>query len=155
MTELTVIEATREVLTDYPYINQFTGGVHIDFTDDTQVTFGLSPIGDRLVRETITGKQTRMHSFVMYATNQTFTDYDRLANSNFLVDLGYYLEEKGNVDVIAKISDEKYKKGTIDSISCANGMMYSIPSGDINNFVTYQLQIYVTYTLESEEHTWQ
>lgn len=37
--------------------------------------------------------------------------------------------------------------GEITKISCANAMIFDVPTGDINDGVRYQMQIAVTYTI--------
>ena len=85
---MTIIEYIRQKLTEYPKISEFLAGddIHIDFTEPDPVNYGLSSSGDALVKEDILGNQIRRHNFVMYAVGQSFTDYNRLANSNFLLE---------------------------------------------------------------------
>lgn len=147
---MNIIELVRKLLTEYPKIMEFTNEVHVDFTDDTPTNFGLSSAGDTLLKEDILGNQLRKHNFVLYAINQSFTDYDRLANSTFLLDLSYWLEQVKGQPIEVTIN-EQIKTGKIISMSSANAMLYSIPTGDINNGVIYQIQIYAQYTLESGE----
>ena len=92
---MTIIEYMRQKLTEYPKISEFLTGddIHIDFTEPDPVNYGLSSNGDSLVKEDILGNQIRRHNFVMYAVGQSFTDYNRLANSNFLLELAYWLEQ--------------------------------------------------------------
>ena len=91
---MTIIDFMRQKLTEYPKIADFLGGeeVHIDFTDPEPVNYGLSGTGDSLLKQDILGNQLRQHNFVMYAVGQSFTDYNRLANSNFLYELSQWLE---------------------------------------------------------------
>ena len=85
---MTIIEYMRQKLTEYPKISEFLTGddIHIDFTEPDPVNYGLSSNGDSLVKEDILGNQIRRHNFIMYAVGQSFTDYNRLANSNFLLE---------------------------------------------------------------------
>ena len=89
---MNIIELVKEILTDYPKIEEFTNKIHVDFTKNDDVNFGLSSTGDTKVKEDILGNQTRRHSFVLYAMNQAFNDYDRLCNSTSLLELSYWLE---------------------------------------------------------------
>ena len=137
---MTIIEYMRQKLTEYPKISEFLAGddIHIDFTESDPVNYGLSSSGDSLVKEDILGNQIRRHNFVMYAVGQSFTDYNRLANSNFLLELAYWLEqlpeESGiEVNVGDEVKQAKFLKDTVDQ-----GVMY-------------QLQIYAQYKVESEE----
>ena len=137
-------------MTNYPKISEFTNNVSIDFTEDEPNNYGLYSTGDTLISEDILGNRIRQHNFVLYAVNQSYNDYDRLANSTFLLDLAYWLEKyKSNVELEVEIDNITYH-GNLKSLSSANGMMYEIHNDDINNGITYQIQIYAQYTLESE-----
>ena len=75
-----------------------------------------------LVKEDILGNQIRRHNFVMYAVGQSFTDYNRLANSNFLLELAYWLEqlpeESGiEVNVGDEVKQAKFLKATTANVS--------------------------------------
>jgi len=144
---MNIIELVKQILTDYPKISDFTNEINVDFTDDTPTSFGLSSVGDQLIKEDILGNQTRQHNFVLYALNQSFTDYDRLANSTFLLDLTYWLEQYRNNDPIEVTIDNKTVSGKLLGLSSANAMLYMVPTGDINDGVTYQIQIYAQYSL--------
>lgn len=149
---MNIIELVRTLLTDCPNMSEFTNNIHIDFTDSEKKSdFGLSSTGDSKIKEDILGNQTRRHNFVLYAVNQAFNDYDRLANSTFLLELSRWLEniEPDEYGIEEIIKGETYK-GKLKSVECANAMMYQIPTGDINRGVMYQLQIYATYTLGKE-----
>jgi len=147
---MNIIELVKQILTDYPRISEFTNEINVDFTDGTPTNFGLSSTGDQLVREDILGNQIRRHNFVLYALNQSFTNYDRLANSTFLLDLTYWLEQYNQEDQIEVTINDKTVSGKLLGLSSANAMLYMVPTGDINDGVTYQIQIYAQYYLESE-----
>ena len=148
---MNVIELVKQIITDCPLIARFTNNIHVDFTEETPTNFGLSSTGDRLIKEDILGNQVRQHNFVLYAVNQSFNNYDRLANSTFLLDFAYWLERHSNNEEIEVIIDGKTYIGKLLGLSTANAMIYSIPDGNLNNGVTYQMQIYAQYTIESEE----
>ena len=147
---MNIIELIKQILTDYPRISEFTNEINVDFTDGTPTNFGLSSTGDQLVREDILGNQIRRHNFVLYALNQSFTNYDRLANSTFLLDLTYWLEQYNQEDQIEVTINDKTVSGKLLGLSSANAMLYMVPTGDINDGVTYQIQIYAQYKLGSE-----
>lgn len=144
---MNIIEAVKKVLTEYPRMSEFCNGIHIDFNENEPGNFGLYSNGDSLVKEDILGNQKRKHNFVLYANNQTFNDFERLANSTFLLELGYWLETVKNQPVSVVVDDTEYQ-GVITKLSSANGMLYMVPTGDINDGVTYQLQIYADYSVE-------
>lgn len=147
---MNIIELVKQILTDYPRMYEFTGGIHVDFTEDTPGNCGLSSTGDQLIREDILGNQDRQHNFVLYAINQAFNDYDRLANSTFLLDLSYWLEHYEQENPIEVTINYKTVPGKLLKLSSANAMLYQIPTGDINDGVTYQIQIQAQYFIESE-----
>lgn len=144
---MNIIETVKQLLTDCELITEFTQDVHVDFTNDEPTNFGLSSIGDTLVKTDILGNQTRKHNFVLYAVKQSYEDYDRLANSTFLLDLTYYLETIKGIEITATIGGVE-KQGTIKSLSCSNGMLFDIPTEELNDGITYQLQIYADYCIE-------
>lgn len=146
---MNVIEATKKILSDYKKISEFSSGVQIDFTANEPTNFGLSSIGDALLKEDILGNQDRKHSFVLYAVNQAYEDYDRLANSSFLLELAYWLETQKGQEVDVAIGDT-VKKGEITKINTANAMIFSVPTGNLNDGVMYQIQIYVKYKVKGE-----
>lgn len=147
---MNIIELVRQILTDYPKITEFTNEVHVDFTDDSPTNYGLSSTGDQLIKEDINGNQNRQHNFALYAINQAFNDYDRLANSTFLLDLSYWLEHYEQENPIEVTINDKTVPGKLLKLSSANAMLYQIPTGDINDGVTYQIQIQAQYFIESE-----
>lgn len=138
---MNVIEKTQQLISEYPEISKFTNEVDIDFTSNEPTSFGLSSTGDTKVREYLTGKQVRQHNFVLYATQDSFNSFQRLNNSNFLIDFSYWLEQQKNIDI-----DE----GKITRMWASNGMAYEAPSGDINDGIRYQIQIYVEYEKEEQ-----
>ena len=139
----------RQVLTNYPNIADFIRGeVHIDFNEEEDHNYGLSSTNDSLLKKDILGNQTRTNNMVLYATNQSANDYDRLQNSTFLLDLGYYLEIVKGQKVTATINGVEMN-GQVQSVFIANAMAWG--KSEDGQYITYQLQIKVNYTLESEE----
>ena len=146
---MNIIETVKDIINNYPEIAEFSSNIHVDYTDSEPTNFGISSMGDTLLREDVLGNQLRQHNFVLYAINQAYTDFDRLTNSNFLLNLSYYLEkQKGQI--VTAVIDDATKTGKILSIFPANGMLFSIPTGDINDGVNYQLQINVQYSIKEE-----
>lgn len=146
---MNIIENVKQILTDCPLVKQFTNDIHVDFNSNDTASFGLFSNGDSKTKEDILGNQVRQHNFVLYATNQSFNDFDRLRNSTFLLDLNYWLETVKGQEVTATIDGAKYK-GCITKMWSANGMLFAMPTEDITDEVTYQLQIYARYTLKKE-----
>ena len=142
-----ILEKVKEILTEYPKMSEFCNGIHTDFTENKPGNFGLYPNGDAILKTDILGGQKRKHSFVLYANNQSFNDFERIANSTFLLELAYWLETVKNVPITVTVGNEE-REGIITKMSSANGMMFAAPTGDINDGVTYQLQIYAEYKVK-------
>jgi len=138
---MNVIEKTQSIISEYPDIAMFTNEVDIDFTTNEPTSYGLSSTGETVVRSYITGKKLIRHNFVLYSVKESFDTFSRLNNSNFLLDFSRWLSTKKGINI-----DE----GVITRITTSNAMAYEIPSGDINDGVRYQIQIYVEY--EKEEN---
>lgn len=150
---MTIIEFMRRKLTEYPKISEFLAGddIRIDFTDPDPVNYGLSSTGDTLVKEDLLGNQIRQHNFVLYAVGQSFTDYCRLANSNFLLELAYWLEalpEEGGIEIEI---DGRKQTGRFLKATTANAMAMQPMGETMNDGFLYQIQIQATYKIESEE----
>lgn len=150
---MSIIDFMRQKLTEYPKISEFLSGddIHIDFTEPDPVNYGLSSNGDSLLKEDVLGNQTRRHRFVMYAVGRSFTDYNRLANSNFLLELGYYLEHLPEEGGITVHIGEREQTGKFLKATTANAMSMGLMGETIGEGVIYQIQIYADYFVESEE----
>lgn len=148
-----IIDFMRQKLTEYPQISDFLAGgdIHIDFTEPDPVNYGLSSNGDSLIKEDLLGNQTRQHNFSMYAVGQSFTDYNRLANSNFMLELGYYLEHLPEEEGLIVDTGEHELTGKFLKATTANAMSMGLMGETINEGVMYQIQIYARYFVESEE----
>lgn len=147
---MNIIEVVKQILTDCPLVQDLSGSINIDYTEDSPVSFGLYPTGDQLLKEDILGNQDRQHNFVLYAVFQSFTDYDRLANSTFLLNLAYYLEKAVTGQEIEVTINNETVSGKLTKLSSANGMLYGYQDGTLSGPVTYQIQIYAEYHIESE-----
>ena len=147
---MNIIELVKQILSDCPLVSDLSGSINIDYTEDKPVSFGLYPTGDQLLREDILGNQDRQHNFVLYAVFQSFTDYDRLANSTFLLDLAYYLEKVETGQEIEVTINNKTVTGKLTKLSSANGMLYGYQNETLSGPVTYQIQIQAQYRIESE-----
>ena len=87
----------------------------------------------------------------MYAVGRSFTDYNRLANSNFLLELGYYLEHLPEEGGITVHIGEWEQTGKFLKATTANAMSMGLMGETIGEGVIYQIQIYADYFVESEE----
>ncbi len=147
---MNIIELVKQTLTEFPQISALNKGVDVDFNDADSGCCGLYPTGDQLLKEDILGNQDRQHNFVLYAVFDGFNEYQRLANSTFLLDLAYWLEKVAHNQPIEVTINEQTATGKLTKLSSANGMLYGYKDGTLSGPVTYQLQIYAQYHLESE-----
>lgn len=147
---MNIIETVKSIINDCPNIADFSSGICVDYTDSKPTCYGLSSVGDTLLKEDMLGNQQRQHNFVLYANNQAYTEYDRLLNSAFLLSLCYYLDCKKGTKITAWV-EGKELDGEIIALSTSNGMLFAIPTGDINDGVTYQIQINAVYTVNVNE----
>ena len=141
---MNIIELVKSIVEAFPKISEICNAVHIDFTDDTPTNYGLSSTGDSKLKEDILGGQTRQHTFTLFAIYQSLNDYDRMSNSNVLLELAYYLESKAQRQVITSEVDGETITGTLTKLTCANGMLFQIPN-QINDGWMYQIQITAEY----------
>ncbi|WP_313584474.1 hypothetical protein [Lacrimispora sp.] len=150
---MTIIDFMRKKLSEYPKIQEFLAGeeLHIDFTDPDATSYGLSSAGDTLVKGDILGNQQRRHSFLLFAVCQSFTDYCRLANSNFLLELAYWLEMLPEEDGIHAEIDGKTLNVNFLKATTANAMAMQPMGATVNDGILYQIQIYAYYEIEMEE----
>ena len=146
---MNIIDYMRWVLANYPKIQAVCNSISIDFVNNTDDSYGLSSMGDVLLKRDVLDNQTRQHNFLLYATYQSVNDYDRLSNSGVLLDLAYYLDNKSN-DIITVVIDDKKQTGIVKNIKTENGSIVAIPEGNMVSGVQYQLQIAVVYEIESE-----
>lgn len=145
---MNIVEAVKQILTECPLMLEFTGGIDVDYTENSTGAFGMFSNGDTLNSTDVIGGQNRTHNFVLYACDQPLSNYERLEQNNFLLNLGYWLDVQKGFELYDE-DDNSTKKitGYIKSMSAKNGMMYDIPTGDIKDGVRYQLQLSVEYYL--------
>lgn len=150
---MTIIDFMREKLTEYPKISEFLDGedIRIDFTEPSPVAYGLSSAGDSLVKEDVLGNQIRQHNFVMYAAGRSFTDYNRLANSNFLLELAYWLDKLPEEGGLTASVGNRERPCRFLKASTSNGMGMALMGAVISDGIMYQIQIHARYKIESEE----
>lgn len=143
---MNVIEKTRDILQSFPKISEVCNEIHVDLADPEPTSYGLSSIGDSLIKEDILGNQTRQHSFLLYSTFSGINDFERQENSSALLELANWLPKQTGAEVITEIDGELFS-GEITKITAENGMLYSVPQENEIDGMQYQLQIAVQYTV--------
>lgn len=146
---MNIIEKVKDIVQSFPKIAELCGEVHVDFADPDRTSYGLSSMGDTRIREDVTGRLMRQHSFMLYATYSAASDYERITNSGILLELAIWLEEQAGCEIEQEVLGKTYT-GEIEEITTANGSLYAIQQENLADEVQYQLQIVVNYTLEEE-----
>lgn len=146
---MNVIERVRDILQHFPKISQLVDEVHVDLTDHTPTSYGLSSIGDKKLSEDVVGTEERQHTFLFYAVYSGINDYERITNSGILLELALWLERQAGSQIEQSIGDERYM-GEITEITTANGMLDSVPGENITDGIVYRLQIMAKYTLRED-----
>lgn len=145
---MNIIEKVREILQSFPRICEVCNEIHIDFASEEPTSYGLSSVGDSLIKEDILGNQVRQHTFMLYSTFSAVNDFERLQNSSALLELATWLEKQTGAEVETTVGDEKYT-GLIEKLTAQNGMLYAVPQENMADGVQYQLQIVAVYTVET------
>ncbi len=137
---MNVIEVMKDTLSKFRGMQE----LHIDFTEDDAESYGLSFVGDQCLKEDILGNQERRAEMVLYLVTDNVNDENRLENSSFLLDLGYYLEQQRRMPVTAIVDDMTYT-GQVKRITVANAMAYTV--SEDGQYITYKIQIQCIYCL--------
>jgi len=144
---MNIIEKMRALLMDFPRIAELTDSLHIDGADGGIGTFSLSPTGDTLVSESITGRQNRQHTFLLSAYFSGINDYERVSSSGALLELAVWLSRQKNIPV-QTVVDNTAHDGEITNIESANGMLLTVRDESAAEAYVYQLTIRADYTVE-------
>lgn len=144
---MNIIEKVREILQSFPRIAEVCNEIHIDFAADEPTSYGLSSVGDSLLKEDILGNQLRQHTFMLYSTFSAINDFERLQNSSALLELSTWLEMQTGAEIETKVGEETHI-GTLESLAAQNGMLYAVPQENTADGVQYQLQIIAKYKVK-------
>ena len=143
---MNIIEKVKDIIQSFPKISEVVNDVHIDFTDKEPASYGLSPIGDKLIYEDVLGNLRKQHSFLLFATFGSINDYERLMNSSALLELSDWLRTQTGAEVETAI-DGKICTGEITRLTAENGALLAVPEENGIQGVQYQLQIIAEYTV--------
>lgn len=141
---MNVFEFLKEYLKNNGLMSQFL--INTDFNDSEVEHAGLFFNGTKLIGKDICGNKQYEADFMLLSNLQSFNDFDRIQNSDFMFKLTYALDQIEGDPIIEEISGEK-REGIILEVSASNAMAYEVPSGDINDGVVYHLQIKVNYCI--------
>lgn len=147
---MNIIELTKQILNECEIIQDFFPGksVKVDFINqENNEQCGLISAGDSLQKKSITGIETYKHSFILYARTENISEYQALSNSNFLLELSFYLRGLKLGQEVSILD----RKGILNKLECANGMQVSFLTPSVAGPCEYQLQIFATYELNPKE----
>lgn len=141
---MNIIEAVHEIFGSFPSL----GEIGVDLAEESPDSTALTSTGDSLIRYDIIGNQRRLHTFLLHTVWQSHSDFERMNNSGKLLELAHYIERHApRTPVTAELDGAAYD-GEILTAECSNGMLYAIPD-TVNGGVVYQLQIAVTYQINT------
>ncbi len=131
-----------------PLLDKFTGGQHIDWTDERAGNYGIMPTGcavTRTVRD-ICGGVTRykQYNLSIYARDWTVDDVVRLENTAFLDEFQEWVEDQQTAGLTPKFGDEPDE----EEITAQNGMLFQLSEDGQTGL--YQIQLTVTYVTKQE-----
>ena len=138
-----IIAVMQQWLNTCPYMDQFSCGIHIDWTDCTNGCYGLAPVGcsDVSIDEDVSGciVKTKQYNLVLYARNWTINDVIRLENTEFLENFQEWVDQQQYTGQTPKFGDDPEE----EIITAQNGMLYLLdPNGQSG---VYQVQISITF----------
>lgn len=149
---MNLIETIQSIFTKGDFMDDFNG-MHIDYTNNNGKDTGLILTNDSKVKEDLLGNITRRAQFTVYRNVYNASDYERLQNSTFILELSSYLESL-NYDENRFLFDynigkeERKNNAFIKSLQCSNGMMFRYLNGNPNEGAQYMLQLTATYVVQ-------
>ena len=119
-----IIRAVQEWLNGCPYLTDFTGGQHIDWTDSAPGNYGLAPTGSSVVEvsEDVLGNRTvyKQYNLALYARNWTVDDVIRLENTTFLDDFQQRVEEQQAAGLTPKSATTRTQRKSPPRTACCS-----------------------------------
>jgi len=135
---MSIISAMKEYIQACDFLDELAT-VKIDLMDDKAEGYGLSQVGDILVKRYVNGAELRRASFGLYVKGYTFDDVKRLENSAFCERFIFWLADNSKSEVFPALDVGL----TPCQVSAENGMLFDISeNGDTG---TYQIQINLIY----------
>lgn len=136
---MSIIQGIRKFIAACPFMSDLTDGVHIDFTDEKAGNYGIFPSGEVTIEEYFDGGKIKQYNFSLYACNFTISDLNRLENNEFVERFTKWIEEKNDAGDFPELPDGLYP----ESISCTNGMLFSLNESGKTGL--YQIQCHLIY----------
>lgn len=80
---MSLIQKVREFVGTCPFIDEFSGGVHVDYISGAE-DYGVYPTGETPVSEDMCGNAQYQYNFVLQANRFTANDEMRLQSCEFV-----------------------------------------------------------------------
>ena len=140
---ISIIQALREWINTCPYMDDFTGGQHVDWTDSVAGNYGIMPTGcaDTQVVSDIMGNvvKHKQYNASIYARNWTVDDIVRLENAEFIDRFQFWVEDQQYKGLTPKFGDNPED----EVINAQNGMLFELSQDGQTGL--YQIQLSVTF----------
>ena len=137
---MSIIEGVKAYMQSCPYLQEFTGGVYVDFTDASPGDYGIMPAGEQVIKRYLRGRGAVIqYNFVLYAREFTFEDAQRVDNCAFLEHLSDWIFEQNANKNFPGIGENK----TVQRIESANGILFDL--GENGDSGLYQIQLQLIY----------
>lgn len=79
----TIIEHLREQISECPFLDEFSGGVHVDYTVDDSANYGIYPTGEQLLSSDMAGNERYQYNFALLAVQFSEEDEARRKAPDF------------------------------------------------------------------------
>lgn len=145
---MNIIETFKEQLSNCEVMDEFNG-VHIDYTEAMPGEAGLFTNGAVKIGEDLLGNPKYQINFELVTGNRAAIEYDRLKNSDFFLKLTYFLDSIKGIVTTENVNGTEYP-AEVRTVKCSNQLLYSVPTGDINDGVQYSFRITAVYIIEME-----
>lgn len=141
-----VIRTVKDLIGQCDLIKSHFSSVNFDFNDQTAGKAGLFQNGFSVLGEDIVGNTRCRLNFTLYANFDTFKDYDRLNNSDFMLAFSNFLAQQKRIEISEAVGEQE-KTGEITKITPSGGVLFALNNEDFNDGGTYQLNLSVEYTI--------
>ena len=112
----TIIEYLREQISECPFLDEFSGGVHVDYTVDDSANYGIYPTGEQLLSSDTAGNERYQYNFALLAVQFSEEDEARLQSAGFLERFSRWLRRFNRIGMNLGAGND------FESIHAGNGM---------------------------------
>lgn len=134
---MNIITGLRKYLTEFPELEG--SNISADFTEQTPVSYSISPTGDNNISEYMDGSNERITSIALAMRQYANEDNIRIDNHDFLQKLSMWIRKQELIGRYPNIGDRL----VVTEIGCDNPVLMDVnEAGDAG---LYQIQIYIKY----------